>query len=272
MRTQKNASMPQIISQITVRAGKTREQWGADIDRELLNLWKDRSSVEPSEADGLYDAIAGAGERDSIVAAILFAAMDVSNADFAVLDEIIIQQAVTLGWRLMTSKLVLFCLARCTEEPFRPELFECLGGALAKSVRILRDAALRMKDHSIKRPCELPPINDPSLRDHKNRAVPELRVLLREMRTEVSTGSLLLDGLPERFLKAIEDHERFPMLATNPVHWAVFLKDEENADALKSQMEKRLEPAALWRSWLAWFKGHDSEYVRKKLSSLPSSK
>jgi len=256
--------MRQIISRIPVRSGLTREQWGAQIDEQLLIVWDETlPKMLPSNvaaADQLHV------RRHEL--------SEISSAALAVLDEIIILQAVTLGWRLMASDLVLFRFSRWSEDVSSPELFERLGKALARSARIVADAALRMKDPECERPYELPPIDDPELRQHKKLAVLELKVLLREMRTEFSCRSLKPDtqGLAEWFLNAISDNERFPMLAANPDHWAAFLENGENADALKLQLEKRIEPAGLFDSWLGWLKGHDREYLRKKLTSLSSHK
>jgi hypothetical protein len=245
--------MPQIIARLGQRFGLTREQWGNEIDGELVKVWTEVSNVNPAQARALYREITGKARSK---------ARSLPNQrEMAILDEIIIDQAVTLGWRLMCSHLVLSRFSRWSEEPFNPELFERMGKALARSVRILaRD--------------ELPSIDDPGLREYKKLAVPELRMLLREMRKVYSRPSPAPDAreLANWFLKGLVGSERFPMLARNLLHWGVFLEAQENEGVLQLQLTRRLEPAALFNSWLAWLKGHDPDYLRKRLTRLPSSK
>ena len=240
-------AMPQIIARIPRRFGMTREQWGAEIDRELIKVWKELSAVNPSRADALYRA--STRKRPTAISPVP------SKAELAALDEIIITQAVTLGWRILASPLVLFRFSRWGELPFHPELFERMGKALARSVRILAGD-------------ELPPIDDPGLREHKKLAVPELRLLLREMRKVYSRRSPAPDAreLADWFLKSLVGSERSPLLARNLLHWGVFLKAQENEGVLKLQLTRRLQPAALFDSWLARFKGHNLEYLRKRLT------
>jgi hypothetical protein len=99
-------------------------------------------------------------------------------------------------------------------------------------------------------------------------------LLLREMRTRFSdrSPSPTAKQLTNWFLKALVDSERYPTVARNLLHWGVFLTAQENSGALKLQLTGRLEPAALFDSWLAWLKGHDAEYLRKSLTRLSSSK
>jgi hypothetical protein len=251
-RTASKGPMPQIIARIPVRSGMTREQWGAEVDRELIKVWTEVSSIKPTRALAALRILSGKRIRKS----------DLPTEDeFAQLDEIIIAQVATLGWRLMTSGVALYRFCRWSEEPFRPEMFVRLGQELARSVRILARK-------------ELPPINDPGLREHKERTVPELGLLLREMRTTFSkrTPAPADEELNRWFLIAIRDSDRFPMLASNPLHWAAFLQSSENQNALKVQLVGRLEPAALFYSWLSWLKGHGPEYLRKQISRLSSLK
>jgi hypothetical protein len=245
--------MPQIIARIRLPFDANREEWGAAIDQELIKVWIKLSNVKLGQARALYRMITGKSRRK----ALSFP----NQRDMVKLDEIIVAQAVTMGWRLITSQLVLFRFSRWSDEPFHPELFERIGQALARSVRILaRD--------------ELPPIDDPGLREHKTLAVPELRMLLREMRTMFSHRPPCPGAkeLTDWFLKALLDFERFPTLARNILHWGVFLTAQENSGALKLQLTRRLEPAALFDSWLAWLKGHDAEYLRKRLTLISPSK
>jgi hypothetical protein len=244
--------MPQIIARIRLPFGANREEWGAAIDQELIKVWIKLSNVKLGQARALYRMITGKSRRKALSLP--------NQRDMLKLDDIIVAQAVTLGWRLMTSQLVLFGFSRWSDEPFHPELFERIGQALARSVRILaRD--------------ELPPIDDPGLRDYKKRAVAELRNLLREMRASLLRHSQATstEELANWFIKRLAEDDRFSRLRLNPLHWLVFLTEEENSDILKLQMTGRLAPAALFDTWLAYFKRHDPEYLRKRLTRLRPS-
>jgi hypothetical protein len=89
-------AMPQIIARLPRRFGMTQEEWGAEIDGELIKVWKKLSKVKPARADALYKAIAGKRRRATSAVP--------DEGELAALGEIIIAQAVTLGWRLMTRK------------------------------------------------------------------------------------------------------------------------------------------------------------------------
>src|SRR5436309_343765 len=111
--------MPQIIARLPLRFGMTREEWGAEIDRELIKVWKQQSGMKSARANALYKTIAG--KRRGTTSGLP------DKSELAALDEIIIAQTVTLGWRIMASQLVLFRFSQWSEAPFRPELFERIG-------------------------------------------------------------------------------------------------------------------------------------------------
>jgi hypothetical protein len=244
--------MHQIIARIRLPFGANRDQWGAAIDRELTKIWIEIGNVQPAKARALYRLSLGKAQKRVSLP---------SQREMLILDEIIIAQAVTLGWRIMTSQLVILRCSRWSDELFVPKMFERFGKVLARSVRILSGA-------------EAPPIDDPGLRDYKRAAVPELRILLREMRSlfhrcspEPSSGELA-----EWFLTAVADNKRFPKLGTNILHWALFLGERENAGILKLELTGHMAAASVFDSWLAYFKRHDAEYLRKSLSRLRSSR
>jgi hypothetical protein len=244
--------MPQIIARIRLPSGANREQWRAAIDRELIKVWIKMSRVKPAQARALYRVITGKARKTVLLP---------SRREMLILDKIIMAQAVTLGWRIMASQLVLFRCSRWSDELFVPENFERFGKMLAKSVRIL-------SGH------ERPPIDDPGIRDYKRRAVAELRILLREMRSSFLDHSPgpTTKKLAHWFVKKLAEDGRFSRLRVNPFHWIMFLAQKENSDILKLQMTGRLAPAALFDSWLAYYKRHDPEYLRKRLTRLrPSS-
>jgi hypothetical protein len=243
--------MPDIISRLPRRFGLNREEWGAEIDRELIKVWKEKSGVAPSRVDAIYRAVR---EKRSCPISKL-----PSEAEFATLDEIIVAQAVTLGWRMAASELILFRFSQWSEHPFRPAMFERIGKAWAQSVRILARG-------------ELPPIDDPGLREYKRIAVPELRVLLREMRAIFSlrSPSPSSEEIAEWFIRALAYPEKFPMLASNFFHWGTFLQAPENVDVLTCQLAGRQEPAAIFDTWFSWSKGHTPDYLRKRLTRRPA--
>jgi hypothetical protein len=113
--------MPQIIARIRLPSG-------ANLDRELIKVWIKMSRVKPAQARALYRVITGKAKRRVLLP---------SRRAMLILDKIIMAQAVTLGWRIMASQLVLFRCSRWSDELFVPENFERFGKMLAKSVRIL---------------------------------------------------------------------------------------------------------------------------------------
>jgi len=240
--------MLQIIARIRLPFGSNRDQWGTAIDRELIKVWIKMSNVKPAQARALYRLITGKTRRSTSLP---------SESETITLDEIIIAQAESLGWRSLTSQIVLFRCSRWSDELFVPEMFERFGKTLARSVHILSGK-------------KRPPIDDPGLHDFKKRAVAELRYLLREMRSLFSRHSPApsSDELAHWFVKRLAEDSRFSRLRANPLHWVVFLAEEESSDILKLQLTGRLAPAALFDSWLAYFKRHEPEYLRKRLTRL----
>jgi hypothetical protein len=238
--------MPQIIGRIGRRFGATRAEWGATIDEELINVWVQMGGVKPTQAYAFYRLIMGkGGKKESLP----------SRKAMTILDEIILDQAVTLGWRITCSLLVLFRFSRWSDEPFAPGMFDRFGKALANSVRILsRD--------------RLPPIDDPGLRKYKACAVAELRTLLREMRVKFACASEnpSTKEVGNWFLRTLSDRKRYPWLVANLWHWIIFLQNRENSEILKLQLTGRLTPAAVFDTWLGWCKGHEPEYLRKHLA------
>jgi hypothetical protein len=244
--------MPQIIARIRLPRAARGGEWGAAIDQELLKLWVERSNVTPPMARALYRVVTDKVRKKEALPA---------PGDVLILDEILIAQALTLGWRIMTSQLFLFRCSRWSEELFDPEMFERLGKALARSVRILSRK-------------ELPPIDDPGLRDQKKRAVPELRALLRRMRRSFSHTSSLptTEDLITWFMKSRTGLKACPTLRMNALHWFMFLLGPEQSEVLKTQLTGRLSPSAVFDTWLAWCKGHEPDYLRKRLTRVRPQK
>src|SRR5262249_30751038 len=112
--------MPEIISRIHWHDGMKRGELDKAITKELEGIWIAQLS-EPEKAK-----IAG-GKWSEL-----------PHQAWSRLDRTIVKQAETLGWRLLVSTLVLKSFRRWTEEATGPELFEALGKALARSVRILQ--------------------------------------------------------------------------------------------------------------------------------------
>jgi hypothetical protein len=238
-------AMPQIISRIPWHDGMSRQELDKVISKELIAIWLSmwsekelqlRTKIERGEADDLMPGL------------------------YSKLDEIILKQAGTLGWRLLVSTRVVLRISMWEAEKNGPELFERLGKALAISVRIVQRQ-------------ELPPIDDPDLVPTQDQSIRELRTVLREMRKALSAKRTTPDG-PEVvacFARIVlESGKRCPLLSANLFRWLRFLSG--NPQCLTAQRsDRRLSPATLFREWLSWSKGHAPETLRKKISALRSS-
>ena len=96
------------------------DQWGLVVENELIKIWVDAMS---------------AAERKRFEEGGL---PKVSSASFDKLDEIILRQAETLGWRIGLSKLVQFRQSQWDHEETGPEKFRKMGMAEAKFARIMQ--------------------------------------------------------------------------------------------------------------------------------------
>lgn len=219
----------------------TAAQWGSVIEKELLDIWvATMTGAEVREFEAAMNA--GAIER-------------VRAGSFSKLDSIIIEQAMTLGWRITLAELVRFRLSEWDLLPGGPDLFRKLGAAMSTSATILQGAAL-------------PPLNDSALWEAKAATVSELRLVLTRMRSEFAVKRTA----PSRgevtgfFSKAVAAGS-FPYLASNRDRWIRFF--EENPEVLRPlALGDRASPASLFDAFMAWSTGWQAESVRQRISSL----
>jgi hypothetical protein len=229
--------IPQIIARIQRPYPPSAEALGALITKELFDLWE--SILSESESNELRGP------------------QSVSATTVEKLDALILRQAETMGWRLGLSPLLHLRFWDWDLQPNGPTLFERYGKALAKSARRFQKR-------------ELLPLDDPDLYHLKIETVPELRLFLRNLRNEFSRRRVRppADELIEYFQKTVSaEGDAFIRLKANCNSWAQYFR----ADSMRMKLllyEKRVAPAALFDSWLAWSKGFEQETIRQKISDL----
>jgi hypothetical protein len=239
--------MPQIIAQIS-QQGKSKDEWDTSITAQLVTVWLDR--------------VAPADLKIQLAQLPIWWLVQIFPEALGVLDEIIIRQAGTLGWRIELSELVQ---RRLSEWGLVADGLELLG-----RYHLARERAAR-----IHQGLEKPPLDDPELYRAKLETVKELRVLLSEMRRVYQARFCDPPGdlepvLVGHFLKALGKRSKaFPFLAANREHWRGFLA--EQSAVLRQQLaEVRLRPASLFDSWISWCKRRDQEWTRQTISRLGS--
>jgi len=100
----RGAKQRQIISRIPHR-GMSGEQWGFVIENELVKIWLEVMS--PAERETVKSPGIGLG-----------------RPLLRKLDEIILRQAETLGWRITTSELVRYRMSEWDQAENGPEYFQ----------------------------------------------------------------------------------------------------------------------------------------------------
>jgi hypothetical protein len=239
--------MPQIIGRIPQR-GLTRNQWDRNITDKLYELWFDRM---PSA-----DRKVALTHKPRWLARI-------SGAGIEVLDEIIIRQAETLGWRIGLSELVQWRLSEWESTPSGTKQFKRYHSAIERATRIFQRL-------------EKPPLDDPGFYAFKANSVKELRVVLKIMRNRLKTRlgappSDLEPLIASEFIKIVKKGSKsFPALASNRERWGEFIG--QNPTEVRQYLSSaRHRPASLFDLWFSWSKGVDPEWIRQVISRLGSS-
>jgi hypothetical protein len=230
----------QIISRIP-HQGMSGEQWGVVVENELLEIWIEWLSAK---------------ELEEVNKAGLLGA---SKSAFKKLDEIIIDQAQTVGWRMGLSLLVQFRFSEWDNQQDGPELHDKFRLAVVNSARIMS----RQK---------LPPITDPDQHAVKEETVSELRPLLTNLRN----GLALRRSRPssaevhQLFLDSVSNApESYPHLAANAKRWGAFF--DANPDTLLPLVvneKNRVTPASLYDEFLSWCTGWKPGPLREAISRL----
>jgi hypothetical protein len=239
--------MPQIIARIS-QQGKTRNEWDTSITNQLAAIWLDR--MPPADL-----------KIASAQGPLWLARM--SPEVLRVLDEIIVRQAGTLGWRIGLGELVQWRLSEWELVPDGLKLLRRYHRAVERAARIFQRR-------------EKPPLDDPDLYRFKVETVNELRVLLSEMRDEYQARFCdppddLEPVLVAHFVKAVAGRSKsLPFLAANCASWQAYLKEQPTVLRLHLA-GVRLRPASLFDSWFSWCKGVSDEWLRQTISRLGSS-
>ena len=232
----KRTPLPQIVRRIP-RRGLMPEH----IHDQLVEIWE--SGMSPAERDGWLRFWRGESDWTAVSPEIL-----------TQLDELIIRQAGTLGWRIFLSHLVTLRLSVWDLEPGGLELFDRLYKALARCARIWRGL-------------KSAPIDDPGLHRFKLETVKELKLVLPQMRDQLAINRRQIPtaaNVAELFRKTVSGSPRFVHLNQTLESWLDFLK---RSSAPPIGLGRAISPGRLFDSWFAWSSSLDQEYVRQKLSS-----
>lgn len=226
--------VPEIISRIPRPYPPSAKELGKLVSDELYRIW-----------------ISILSKQDHVISG------EFTSAAFEKLDALILKQTETLGWRMTLSEIVHMRFFSWDFQPNGPALFREFGKALAKS-------ALRFQKE------ELPPIDDPDLHLAKKETVKELRQLLHKLRKatvsrRTAPTSHELIALFESAVSA--DDASFPYLKANIDSWIHFFRTHSTS-VKPFVLGKRVSPASLFDSWLAYCKGRDPETVRQMVSEL----
>jgi hypothetical protein len=223
------------------------EEWGLVIQRELTMAWMERMSP-PTMAR---------------FEKIWPCAMDaIPESFYTLLDEEIIHQTETLGWRITLSEMVKFRLSRWDHKDNGPELVRRFDVAWQRSILIIQGKAL-------------PPMTDVDFWHLKQETVVELRMILNSLRTvfarlkrKPSIGDVLA-----AFSKCVsESPATYRHLNAKLKLWRAFLTQNKDV-CLPILMGDRASPAAIFDQFIAWPAGFEPESVRQKISRLrPAAK
>ena len=240
----------QIISRIRQK-GLTGSEWGAGITREVIKLWMIGMSLEDL-------AFLFQGKPQCL----LF----MSPSALAQLDQIIIRQARTCGWRIRLSEWVQARLSMWDSELDGPKRFQQLGAAEARAALVFQRRGRK------------PSSRNPDLYLFRKDCIKELRTLLHKMKGffELCNRKSLNqaeDDLVAYFLEAVAKKRRtYPAIARNLDRWQPFFEKEENRLALRNAVRNgRVFPEALFDKWLGWCKGMDPKSLSESISRLGRS-
>jgi hypothetical protein len=186
------------------------------------------------------------------------------SAQVELLDEFIVFQARTLGWRIVLCDVALSRIDSWNLDPRGPELFEKLGAAMAYTARTLQRKAKV-------------PFSDPLLPEYRDTFVREFRLLRNQLRSSFASQrrppTLAVAGKwVEQRVK--QSPESFQLLFANLGSFMDYL---DNLGKIGGAPADRfangaVPPAELFHSWHGWRLSRDPETVRQTISTLPRSK
>lgn len=179
---------------------------------------------------------------------------DLLDTALRAIDERIILETETLGWRIFASTLVQARLQAWEWQNDGIALYERLGKSLAKFGRIMRQQ-------------ELPPL-DPQIRQNKQKTVNELRLASRAFRQQYTKlrKKLSQAELLNMFRQVLTDGD-FPYLTANRDSWVLFFEQEKDTVS-QALSVSRFPAASLYDQWLAWATGYKQEALRQKIATL----
>jgi hypothetical protein len=221
----------------------SREEWDITVGKELVELWE--QSLTADERRSKSEC-----EQDQTKPLALSVVQK--------LDNLIIEQARSLGSQLLQSSLVLARFKAWEDAPDGDKRIERFGKSWAQFHRIIHKR-------------ERQPIADPALHKFKIKTVEELRSVLRILRKDFSVKNRppTTKDVTDRFRTTVDKQTQvFRRLHKNLDSWTDYLTyDRETTRHLMTG--NRVGPARLFDDWYGWKTGYDPETVRQKISVLP---
>lgn len=225
-------SKPLIISRLPRDLNLDRDTLGNEILRHLLDILFEKAKTD-SERE-LWERFA-LGED-----------VDLTDAEWRVLDEEIILQAESLGWRIGTCSLVEARFEFWEKfHPFGAELFERCGFAVATFARVMHRQRL--------------PQVDAATSAFKAQCKHELSQVLTKMR---ATPSPRVD-LGEQLSRAVREVGAVN-LGENLESLLAFIRAEPHELAARVSAQSSPSPASFIDRWLSWATGYKD--FRKKIA------
>jgi hypothetical protein len=177
------------------------------------------------------------------------------------LDEFILYQARTLGWRIILSELVHWRMAVWVREESGPKKFERLGRAMARSARVLQGQGR-------------PLVTAPGWYGFKKNLVPELKLLFQQIadfvhsrRRLVTVAQLLarIDG------QIRQQAQVFPYLLRQLDFLREYLSNADDSPIDPLRKGEKVSASQFFDLWMAWRTRHQPEKFRQKISAIGRS-
>lgn len=179
------------------------------------------------------------------------------------LDQVIIEKAQILGWRVYLSPLVLNRMAKWSHSGDRGiQRLQQLGQAVTFAARVEHGEAKL-------------PITAAEWREHKKRGVDELRRLFKQFHANFNhrrRAPSYQDACDWIATTIRGSPGAFPLLRVNLTSLSRFFEVAEDPTFRRRLVLCEIRPAALFDEWVALSRNLSPETFRQSVSNLPASK
>ena len=177
------------------------------------------------------------------------------------LDEFILDQAKTVGWRIVLSTLTHQRMAAWNRDKDGPKKFTRLGQAMATAARLLQGTGR-------------PPLTDPDWYAFRKEAVAELKLFFQQLADFVRTCRHRVDVCD--LLKWITNEIRrqprvFPQLRRHLEQLVAYLSEAGDSSIDLLRNGDRVSATEFFDQWMGWRTGRDPEKFRQKISKIGAS-